>query len=169
MCFFPEIKPNVITVRKAPPPRCCSLRWRQGLNEICRTVLTPNLDAFHKLITEAKSGRETWGAGPGQLFPLPGEPGCCQRCPGLWAPGRCWNSRSLPEVCCCQSLRVRIVLTRRGPGRTSGFGLSPKGSGEPGKVAGREETGPDLLFRGNLWQLQETGLEGRLGAQRSGG
>lgn len=131
--------------------------------------MTPNLDAFHKLITEAKSGRETWGAGPGQLFPLPGEPGCCQRCPGLWAPGRCWNSRSLPEVCCCQSLRVCIVLMRRGPGRTLGFGLSPKGSGEPGKVAGREEMGPDLLFRGNLWQLQETDLEGRLGARRSGG
>ena len=44
------------------------------------------------------------------------------------------------------------------PGRTLGFGLSPKGSGKPGKVAGREETGPDLLFRGNLWQLPEKAM-----------
>ena len=67
--LFPRKKTNVITVRKAPPPRCCSLRWRQGLDEICRTVLTPNLDAFHKLITEAKSRREAWGVGPGAALP----------------------------------------------------------------------------------------------------
>lgn len=50
--------------------------------------------------------------------------------------------------------------------RTSGFGLSPKGSGEPGKVAGRERRDQICFLEGASGNSRRLAWR-RLGAQRS--
>lgn len=86
--------------------------------------------------------------------------GCPSLFPDSWAEASAalacglWEAAETPDFCPkfadLSPCGLSLIITGEDLGEHRGSGLSPERSGEPGKVAGREGTGPDLLFRGDL-------------------